>query len=167
VGEIEKRVPGGVVQEKGLPDGVVAQGVLKRFFPASFGSLGVLVWGLSLGSLEFGVHQAMVLGVEVASLTAGFGLGLVGLKRLLYSDAAVNGRRSIVAGLCSPLYLGLASIFMQGSNLLEIAGVSILTGAGVSFAMFFPWLSRSPSKEKDDLDSPADQDLQVSAGPTG
>ena len=145
--ELTQVQPGGEIQERGLADEVVRRGVLKRFFPASVGSLGVLGAGLSLLGPSLTFLQVMLLSLEAISLTFGFALGLTGLKRLLYSDAAVDGRRSVVAGLCSPLYLGLVSIFAQGSSLFEIAALSTLVGAGIALAMFFPWLSRTPGEE--------------------
>jgi hypothetical protein len=119
--------------------------VLKRFLPASAASLGGIGAGLSLFSSTFGLPQLLVLGVEVAGLTLGFGMGLAGLGRFLFPDANVDRRRSVVAGLCSPLYLGLVSLFTQGSGILEIAGWSALVGIGVATAMFFPWLSKTPA----------------------
>ena len=102
------------------------------------------------GSGPFGIEPLLLVGGLASGLTLGFGLGLTALRRFLYPDAAVDKRRSLLAGLCSPLYLGLVSIFTQGATLTEVAGFSVLTGAAVGLALFFPWLSRTPTQEDRD-----------------
>lgn len=163
--ELTEVRPAGEIQERGLADETVRRGVLKRFLPASVGSLAILGAGLSLLGPNLGLLQAMILGLEAISLTFGFALGLTGLKRLLYSDAAVDGRRSVVAGLCSPLYLGLVSIFTQGHGLFGIAALSTLVGAGIALAMFFPWLSRTPELGDQPIVISDDRGLQITEGP--
>ncbi len=161
--EIIRAEPGGEVETRGIPGRLVVQGALKRFLPASAGVLGaigavaVLFFPLAPGmgiTLAQILSTALAVGIEVAGLTLGFGFALGFLKRWLYPEAKVGGRRSVVAGLCSPLYLLVASIFAEGASLLEIGGFSILTGIFLGLAMFFPWLSRSPSTEDELLEIP-------------
>lgn len=143
VSEVQSR---GELQGRGISAATVRRGVLTRFLPGSVGGVAVLGAAVAMGARSFGLSQLLVLGVGTAGLTLGYGLGLTALRRFLYPDAAVAQRRSLVAGLCSPLYLGLVSIFTQGSNLFEIGGLSVLTGAAVGLGLFFPWLTRTPGE---------------------
>ncbi len=141
--EVQSR---GELQRRGISAATIRRGVLTRFLPGSVASIAVLGAAVAVGAGSFGLPQLLVLGVGTAGLTLGFGLGVTALRRFLYPDAAVDRRRSFVAGLCSPLYLGLVSIFTQGAGLLEIGGLSLLTGAAVGLGLFFPWLTRTPGK---------------------
>jgi hypothetical protein len=156
----------GQVQTRGVPGTSVRKGILKRFFPASALSLGGLASALFVADGAVSLGQLLLVGLEVFSLTLGFGIGLAALKAFLFPDAKVEGRRSLVAGLCSPLYLLLVSMFTQGSDWFQIAGWSTLTGFAVALVLFFPWLSRSPANDELELPAPGETDLESFPGPT-
>jgi hypothetical protein len=156
----------GRVPERGVSAIEIRRGVLKRFLPASAASMGGFAMAMAVGSEGLSLLQVLLLGLEVGALSLGFGLGLTTLKRFLYSDAAVDRRKSLVAGLCAPLYLMLVAVFAEGASLAGIVGWSMLTGAGVAFTLFFPWLSRTQSIEDENIAPAEDSDLEVHGGPT-
>lgn len=148
------------VGEWGVPRSTVIRGVLKRFLPAHAGILsglgllsGLIGGGGLLSLLQFGLLAGMAGGV-----TLGFGLGLEGLRRWLDPASKVDGRRSVVAGLVSPLYLGVVSIFRQGSSLPEIGLYCLLTGLLIALTLYFPWLSKPSVSEDEVLEIPAEVD---------
>ena len=61
------------------------------------------------------------------------------------------------------MYLGLVSLFSQGSNLFEIAIWSTLTGLGVALGLFFPWLSNTPKPEEEALSHVENEDVENDA----
>jgi hypothetical protein len=140
-----------VPYERGLPFSSVVIGTLGRFLPGSAGIISTVTllelisdpsrWPILLG----------LVGLEVAGLTVGFGIGLEGLRRWLYPDAGVEGRRSIVAGLCSPLALAIVSVFSQGAHLSDIAIFSTLAGTTMALLMYFAWLSPTPEEKREPL----------------
>jgi len=140
-----------VPYERGLPFSSVFIGTLGRFLPGSAGIISAvgllaLIHDPSRWPILFGL-----VGLEVAGLTVGFGMGLEGLRRWLYPDAGVEGRRSIVAGLCSPLALAIVSVFSQGASLSDIAVFSTLAGTIMALLMYFAWLSPTPEEKREPL----------------
>lgn len=133
-----------VAYRPGIPSHTAARGVLRRFLPASAGIMGVL----SLVPIVADPTRALiVLGIvafEVTWLTFGYGVGLELLRRWLYPDAAVDGRRSVVAGLTTPLALGIVSAFTQGAHTATICVASTLVGLGMAAVMFFAWMRPTP-----------------------
>jgi hypothetical protein len=130
------------------------RGVFKRFFPTTLGVFGAFAGAVaffpSMLGMGLSFAQAMLFGLEVVGLTIGFGVGVGLLKRWLHPTAKVDGHRSIVAGLCSPLLLLLLSLFTQGAGSPAITAYSTLTGMLVGLAVFFPSLS-DPSGEEGDF----------------
>ncbi len=131
-----------VPYERGVSLKTVLRGVLKRFLPASAISLGVL--GLALTTA--GASGLALIPLLAGGLTLGFGLGMEGLRRWLYPDAKVDGRRSVVAGLLSPLLLfgTVALIETTGLGPIGAAGFTLLSGMIMALAMYFPWLTPTP-----------------------
>ena len=82
-----------VPYERGLSIKEVLRGALSRFLPASVLSMGAVGAAVVMpGPGQWLGWLVAVLGFAGA-LTGGFGLGLVALKRWLYPDADVAGRR--------------------------------------------------------------------------
>jgi hypothetical protein len=131
----------------GVPLRVVVRGVLTRFLPASATIFGAFALTAVLGDPSRTWVVLRIMGLEVGALTLGFGVGLEFLRRHLYPDAAVDGRRSVVAGFASPLSLLIVSVFTQGSQIGRIATFSVVAGAGMALAMFFAWLRPTPGKD--------------------
>lgn len=136
-----------VAYRPGIPAHTAARGVLRRFIPGSAGIMSVL----SLASIVADPTRAfIVMGIvafEVTWLAFGYGVGLELLRRWLYPDAAVDGRRSVVAGLMTPLALGIVSVFTQGAHTATIGVASTLVGLGMAAVMFFAWLRPTPDME--------------------
>lgn len=130
---------------RGIGWRVAARGAFLRFLPACF--LGMVMVDLFMGSRPSGF---LFLGYSMVGLafsgvvTLGYWLGLEGLRRRLYPDAALDGRRSVVAGL-----LAGAGVFSLWIVLIETnwVGFPIIvpgTGFALAMAMFLPWLSPTP-----------------------
>jgi len=153
--ELQKTTASDVVPYKrGLSLKTVLRGVLKRFLPSSAISLGVL--GSALGVSGLGLLPLLAGG-----LTLGFGLGMEGLRRWLYPDAKVDGRRSVVAGLLSPLLLfgTVALIETTGLGPIGLAGFTLLSGMIMALAMYFPWLTPTPEMvQRSEVESLVDED---------
>ena len=79
-------------------------------------------------------------------MTLGFGVGLTGLRRWLYPDAKVEGRRSLIAGLLSPFVVFMAAGFSGGLTIVPFVAVLVLVGVIMALAMFFAWLSPTPDE---------------------
>lgn len=80
-------------------------GTLTRFLP---GSLIVILPFMLEPFLNPGAWGPLTwAGATTGSLTIGFALGLEAPRRWLYPDAAVDGRRSLIAGVLAPLALGI------------------------------------------------------------
>ncbi len=144
-----------IPRKRGLPLKETLRGALSRFLPSSILSLSAVT--AIIGSI-FPLGE-FLLGVLIVSgmLTLGFGAGLEGLRRWLYPDAGVDGRRSIVAGLMAPLALFIPLLF-QGVS--EFLGMSVLFIVGVAMAvgMFFPWLTATPGSDDVGYGSPVESE---------
>ena len=133
-----------VPYERGLSIQEVLRGALSRFFPASALSMGAV--GAAVGMPGPGQWLGWLGGVLgfAGALTVGFGLGLVALKRWLYPDADVAGRRSVVAGLLSPLAVFISVAVGSGLSQAQVPVVLALIGGVMAVGMFFAWLSPTP-----------------------
>ena len=133
-----------VPYERGLSIREVLRGALSRFFPASVLSMGAV--GVAVGMPGPGQWLGWLMGVLgfAGALTGGFGLGLVALKRWLYPDADVTGRRSVVAGLLSPLAVFISVAVGSGLSQAQVPVVLALIGGVMAVSMFFAWLSPTP-----------------------
>ena len=146
IGQQSEVMPG----KRGLTMKETLGATLTRFLPTSLLSVGAVV-----ALFEPGIHLSEFLIpvlVFTGLITLGFGVGLEGLRRWLYPEADVSGRRSVLAGLLSPLawlaafliveplgaIVGLAEFFFVG-----------LVGVVLALGMFFPWLT--PTMEADDV----------------
>jgi hypothetical protein len=134
--------------ERGLPRTIAIRAVLRRFLPGGVLALSPFVGLAALQSPMNWIGLLPTFGLMLVSLTGGYGLGLELLRRSLYPDARVDERRSLVAGVCAPLLLGIASMFTQEVGLWGMAGVGVLVGITMAVLMFFPWLTPTPESDR-------------------
>jgi hypothetical protein len=143
--ELQETTPAEVVPyRRGVSLKATLRGAFKRFLPAA----GVLYGGAAVLGMFIEPSAWLIPGLALVAggLTAGFGLGLEVLRRWLYPDAKVDGRRSMVAGLLSPFALMAAAAFAfpGGMGPVKLTLVVVLTGVLMALAMFFPWLTPTP-----------------------
>jgi hypothetical protein len=129
---------------RGVSRGSVFQATFGRFLPAGLLTMGSIGAYFGLQDPSSALRIAALFGYETLMFSIGYGLGLEGMRRWLYPDAHVTGRRSIVAGLFTPLYAGAVSIVVQGLNLVEVGLWTGLVGMVMAVVMFFAWLTPTP-----------------------
>ena len=141
-----------VPYERGIPAEKAVEATRRYFAPGSALSLVVGV-GLLGGVPAVGelVEFLLTLGGGVLVLSAGFWAGLELLRRWLYPDAQIDGRRSFVAGLIAPIAVFVAGVVVGASGgilaaFAHLFGVALVT----AILMFFAWLSPTP----DDMRGP-------------
>lgn len=144
---VEQEAPPSAVAPyaRGVPAEVVARGLVGRFIPASAGIMTAMALIPILSEPRRTGIVLSIMTMETASVIVGYGAALAVMRRWLYPDAGIDGRRSVVAGLFSPLALGIASLFFQGRGEM-IVPTSILAGAGMALVLYFPWLRPTPGK---------------------
>ena len=150
--ELQETTPDAVVPyRRGVSLRSTLRGVFKRFLPAT----GLFYGGAAILGMFFEPSAWLIpaMGLVAAGLTTGFGLGLEVLRRWLYPDARVDGRRSVVAGLLSPFALMAAAVlaFPDGMGPVKLTLVVVLTGVLLALAMFFPWLTPTPAEQREIL----------------
>lgn len=128
----------------------IAKGALARFLPGSLITIGGLatIFDIRIVSDVLAAVGGF-LGLAGA-LTVGFGLGLVGLRRWLYPDAKLSGRRSFLAGLMSPLALFIAAAAGRGWSVAQLPVLLVLVGVIMALGMFFAWLTPTPEAVRGD-----------------
>ena len=87
------------------------------------------------------------------------------IRRWLYPDAQIDGRRSFIAGIMSPAAVFIVGVFagplFSGLQLLAMLFSVALVSAVL---MFFAWLSPTP----DDMRSPEyERDAELLENPVG
>lgn len=145
---------------RGVPRGSVLRATLGRFLPAGLFTMGSIAAYFGLQDPSAALRIAAMLGFETVMFSVGYGLGLEGIRRWLYPDAHVTGRRSIVAGLFTPLYAGAVSVVVQGLNLVEVGLWSGTVGIVMAVVMFFAWLTPTPGV---DYEAYLDDELRLPA----
>ena len=137
--------------KRGVSLGKVLKGTIARFLPGSVIGMGALSLLIPPGGLSGFRLLELLLLHEVGPLMIGFGLGLFGLHRWLYPDSEVQGRRSLVSGILSPIAMLGAGFFtgLLGLSPLPQPGlVSLVVGFVLALAMYFPWLSPTPEEKR-------------------
>ena len=133
-----------VPYKQGVSLGTVIRASLGRFLPGSILGLGSVFALLGLGPGEW-LGAAAIFGAGVGALTLGFGLGLEALRRWLYPDAKVEGRRSFVAGLMAPVAAFVtAALAGSGGGYVAFAGLLFMVALITAVLMFFAWLTPTP-----------------------
>ncbi len=148
--------------ERGISLGSVLKGTVARFVPGSLTVFSPFFVATLLDDPSRWLVVLGIFGLEIGAIATGFGAGLATLRRWLFPEAKVDGRRSVIAGLMSPLALGIVSIFTQGASLGEIAVYSLVAGFMMAVLMFFPWLTPSEG----DTEVAVDGDPGISQLPT-
>lgn len=133
-----------VPYRRGVSVREIAKGALARFLPGSLITIGGLAtfFGVSIAD-DVLLAVGGFLGLAGA-LTVGFGLGLLGLGRWLYPDARVDGHRSFIAGLMSPLALFIAATTGRGWTITQLPVLLVFVGVIMALGMFFAWLTPTP-----------------------
>lgn len=131
---------------RGVPAEVVTRGLVGRFIPASVGIMTTFALIIIVAEPPRAGIVLSILAPQAASVIVGYGASLAVMRRWLYPDAGIAGRRSVVAGLFTPLALGIVSAFMQGANRPMQVAASIAAGAAMAVVMYFPWLRPTPGK---------------------
>jgi hypothetical protein len=152
--------------KRGVSLSKVLKGTIARFLPGSVIGMGALSALIPPGGLSGLRLLELLLLHQVGPLMIGFGLGLLGLHRWLYPDSEIQGRRSLVSGLLSPIAMLGAGVFTGLLGLVPLPQpglVSLVVGIVMALAMFFPWLSPTP-EEKRPNQYEKDQLSQLPAG---
>ncbi len=138
-----------VPYERGLPSAMGAKALLGRFLPGSLLGFGV-VYGLMGIPGHGSLAESLLIGVLVilVPLAVGFGVGLEGLRRWLFPDAEIHGRRSFVAGLTSSLAVSMILSWVALTTPQAIA-TFFLVGLAVAVSMFFAWLYPTPQDDQE------------------
>ena len=140
-----------VVYRPGFPLAASLKGALGRFFPGalvSFAAVVAFMGGVPQGG-EFGEAVLMVL-FGAAGMTAGFAAGLESLRRWLYPDAKIAGRKSFIAGLMAPVALFVVGALMAAPlGLPAILTLLFVVPLALSLLMFFAWLTPTPEPHRD------------------
>jgi hypothetical protein len=101
----------------------------------------------------------LVVALPSVGLALGYGIGLEGLRRWLFPDAGVDGRRSLVAGIVSPLalftWVTVVAESLGGLTLPVGVGVLLLVGFLMAVVMFFPWLTSDEAGASDPSEDPS------------
>jgi hypothetical protein len=128
----------------------IVKGALTRFLPGSLITMigASLVLDISVAGDAFAAVGGLF-GIAGA-LTAGFGLCLLGLRRWLYPDAKLDGTRSFVAGLMSPLALFIVAAGGRGWSLTQLPLLLVVVGIVMALGMFFAWLTPTPEEMRGD-----------------
>ncbi len=139
-----------VPYQRGVSLGQVAKGALARFLP---GTLITMIGAAAFLDISIAGNVFAAVGgfIGIAgTLTAGFGLGLFGLRRWLYPDAKLDGRRSFVAGLISPLALFIAATGGRGWTIALLPLLLVVVGVILALGMYFAWLTPTPEDMRGD-----------------
>ena len=142
----DERSAEAVRYERGVSLREVAKSTLLRFLPGSLLSMGGLAAAMNLeASFDILAAAGSVLGFA-GLMTLGFGTGLIALRRWLFPDAEITGRRSFLAGALLPLALFIVAVLSSGLNSVQVAVVLVLVGVLMALGMFFAWLSPTPEE---------------------
>lgn len=138
------------VYSPGIAARVTLRGALGRFLPGVVLGMGVAVPVLGLpANAGSGLAALGGLGVVAACLTLGYWGGLELLRRRLYPDAAVDGRKSFVGGLVAPLAAVSSLAFSMTLGTLPALALFAAVGVVIAVLMFFAWLTPTPDEMRD------------------
>lgn len=133
-----------VPYERGLPLSSTVRATLTRFLPGAATSV---VAGITLASGRFPditAESVLVVGAVVGMLSLGYLVGLEALRRWLYPDAAVEGRRSFMAGLMAPIAAFITGVLADPAIGTNVMGFLFLPALVIAVVMFFAWLTPTP-----------------------
>ena len=130
--------------EPGLPFKDVVRGTVTRFLPGSLAVFAPIKLVQLLGAPDRAAFLLSDLALGLGLPLLGFGLGLELLRRWLYPDAEIDGRRSLIAGLATPIFLSVAYYFLPAISFPQMLLLTAVVGLLMAFATFFAWLSPTP-----------------------
>jgi hypothetical protein len=145
--DLEETKPDGLrPYERGIESGEVVKATLGRFMPASLLSLLGSVIGMAVLSGSTIPSEIIFVPMMAVPLVAGFGVGLEALRRFLYPDANLSGRRSVIAGILSPFAFFSVMVFLEqfGGAFLGLVAMVVI-GVVLAVSMFFAWLTPTPA----------------------
>lgn len=146
---------------RGIPGREVVKGVFARFLPAtSVPVAGLWIMSFLRGSGETVVWSTppwVIWGGLLGLTTLGFGGGLVALRKWLFPDANVAGRRSVLAGVLAPLvplagFLAMSLLEVRFEAAWLVPATFVLGGIAVALLTFFPWLTETPEHMRPSVD---------------
>ena len=120
----------------------ILRGALTRFLPAW---LAAVTFTLAVvdGQSPFTLTSTQLLLFSFCCLAslAGYTGSLVAMRRRLRSDAAVDGRKSFVAGVCSVGALIIVFALPHGlRGYATVVATYFATSAAVTLVLYAPWL---------------------------
>ncbi len=108
---------------------VITRSVFRGFVPAAAAEFLVILTGIAIGSPgDVHWHTLLLAGLQLATLSAGFGLALATARERV-AHAPRLGLRSAAAGLLAPLGLAALSGFTQGATTAAIGIYGVAAGA--------------------------------------
>lgn len=142
----------------GIPLSENLKGALGRFLPGALVGVGAVLSFTNgvPGSGEVAEALLMVL-AGAAGMTAGFAAGLEGLRRWLYPDAKIAGRKSFIAGLMAPVAVFVVGILFSPAGLPMLLTLLFLVPLVLALLMFFAWLTPTPEALRDEEYVEADE----------
>ena len=131
---------------RGVPLASTLRAVLTRFLPGAATSV-VAGVTLTMGRLpEITFESVVVMGAAAGIMSLGYLAGLELLRRHLYPDAAVEGRRSFVAGLLAPFGAFITGVLGSPVLATTVVGFLFLPALVIAVVMFFAWLTPTPEE---------------------
>lgn len=149
VSQAESVTSGLVAYRPGLSFREAKEAALTRFLPGAGASLLATLWFMGgVQGVEQWIEAGLYLAAGTATLTVGFAAGLELLRRHLYPDARVSGRRSVIAGLLAPpaIFATLGVFLDSGVSVIELLGLFVAVPAILAVLMFFAWLTPTPEE---------------------
>jgi hypothetical protein len=124
--------------QRGVSAGTIVSAITSRFLPGTVIGQGLIIAMVGLP------NDLTAIPILIGALGLGYGLGLESLRRWMYPDAEVRGRRSLVAGLMSSATLAALLSLVQ-MTLGEVLVVVPIVGLVMAILLFFAWLSPTPA----------------------
>jgi hypothetical protein len=147
---IETNEQGVDLYQPGLPAVSAAKATLLSFLPGSVLSLAAILLPLPGTTLSNFLGDALI---TLVPLSLGFWLGIESMRRWLYPDAGLVGRRSVIAGVMSCACVAILLLITRGMPLAPAMASIFVIGLVVAFLMFFAWLSPTPEDQRPLSDS--------------
>ena len=132
----------------------ILRGALLRFLPGALSIVAIVIGMEASRGAQLSPLAPLLLGGQALALGAGYASVLAAFRSRLRGDARPEGRRSLIAGICSSSLLLAVWILVRGPwHWWATMLAAFLVGAGGAGLMFFPWLSATGS----------DRDVQIVA----
>lgn len=117
----------------------IVRAALTRFLPGyALGILALYILGNIADRLTLRWSFVAVAGLI---LTLGYMLALLPLRSRLLPGVGVEGRRSVIAGMLSPVVALMALLYSGPESALVALSVLVPAGALITLGIFFPWIT--------------------------